>query len=151
MASLGEVCAVGIAANMLISIFLLPVWWRTVVGRGLKVEGQRKRRDAQTSRFEAQGSPLKAAPPAPRPPPVAPPSPPSSLYRPSLWRLGLGLVRLLPPKLCARLSRVAADVYWFLARHRQAVVIQNLCRFWIRTATRRSERPGCSFISSPSS
>ncbi|NOS71026.1 MAG: MMPL family transporter, partial [Verrucomicrobia bacterium] len=29
MASLGRVCAVGIAANMLISVFLLPVWWRT--------------------------------------------------------------------------------------------------------------------------
>ena len=28
MASLGRVCAVGIASNMLISVFLLPVWWR---------------------------------------------------------------------------------------------------------------------------
>ncbi len=27
MASLGQVCAVGIAANMLISVFLLPIWW----------------------------------------------------------------------------------------------------------------------------
>jgi len=27
MASLGQVCAVGIASNMLISIFLLPTWW----------------------------------------------------------------------------------------------------------------------------
>ena len=27
MASLGQVCAVGIACNMLIAIFLLPVWW----------------------------------------------------------------------------------------------------------------------------
>jgi predicted RND superfamily exporter protein len=27
MASLGKVCAVGIGANMLISVFLLPAWW----------------------------------------------------------------------------------------------------------------------------
>ncbi|HEY1489721.1 MAG TPA: MMPL family transporter, partial [Verrucomicrobiae bacterium] len=30
MASLGEVCAVGIASNMLISVFLLPTWWSTL-------------------------------------------------------------------------------------------------------------------------
>lgn len=28
MASLGQVCAAGLAGNMLISIFLLPVWWK---------------------------------------------------------------------------------------------------------------------------
>ena len=28
MASLGQICAVGIGANMLISVFLLPAWWR---------------------------------------------------------------------------------------------------------------------------
>ncbi len=28
MASLGKVCAVGIGANMLFSVFLLPAWWR---------------------------------------------------------------------------------------------------------------------------
>ena len=27
MASLGKVCAVGIGANMLFSVFLLPAWW----------------------------------------------------------------------------------------------------------------------------
>lgn len=30
MASLGQVCAVGIGANMLLSIYVLPVWWRTL-------------------------------------------------------------------------------------------------------------------------
>lgn len=28
MASVGEACAVGIAGNVLIAIFLAPVWWR---------------------------------------------------------------------------------------------------------------------------
>jgi predicted RND superfamily exporter protein len=32
MASLGQVCAVGIACNMLIAVFLLPVWWQRIAG-----------------------------------------------------------------------------------------------------------------------
>jgi lauroyl/myristoyl acyltransferase len=35
MASLGQVCAAGLAGNMLISIFLLPVWWKVVTSRKL--------------------------------------------------------------------------------------------------------------------
>ena len=35
MASLGEVCAVGIGSNMLISVYLLPVWWRKLAGRAM--------------------------------------------------------------------------------------------------------------------
>ena len=34
MASLGQVCAVGIAANMLLAIYVLPVWWKTFAARG---------------------------------------------------------------------------------------------------------------------
>ncbi len=33
MASLGEVCAIGIASNMLISVFLLPSWWFALVNK----------------------------------------------------------------------------------------------------------------------
>ncbi len=33
MASLGKVCAVGIGANMLIAVYLLPAWWGTVNSR----------------------------------------------------------------------------------------------------------------------
>jgi predicted exporter/lauroyl/myristoyl acyltransferase len=33
MSSLGQVCAAGLAGNMLISIFLLPVWWKMAVRR----------------------------------------------------------------------------------------------------------------------
>ena len=32
MASLGQVCAVGVAANMLLSIYLLPPWWKVLSG-----------------------------------------------------------------------------------------------------------------------
>ncbi len=34
MSSLGQICAVGIASNMLISVFLLPVWWRLAHASG---------------------------------------------------------------------------------------------------------------------
>ena len=40
MASLGKVCAVGIGANALISIFLLPAWWRLLVAKA--ESGKRK-------------------------------------------------------------------------------------------------------------
>jgi lauroyl/myristoyl acyltransferase len=36
MASLGQVCAVGIAGNMLFSVFLLPVWWKRFAERNGK-------------------------------------------------------------------------------------------------------------------
>ncbi|HTL56871.1 MAG TPA: MMPL family transporter [Candidatus Limnocylindrales bacterium] len=34
MASLGQVCAVGIGSNMLIAIFLLPIWWDRIASTG---------------------------------------------------------------------------------------------------------------------
>jgi lauroyl/myristoyl acyltransferase len=103
MASLGQVCAVGIAGNMLGSIFLLPIWWKTIAGRGeergVKGEGQRK---------------------------DAPPSTPSFLYRADLWRIGLWFVRVLPETLLVQVLRAATGLYWFIARRRREVVIQNL-------------------------
>jgi predicted exporter/lauroyl/myristoyl acyltransferase len=33
MSSLGQICAAGLAGNMLISIFLLPVWWKILAGQ----------------------------------------------------------------------------------------------------------------------
>ena len=36
MASLGQVCAVGIASNMLISVFLLPTWWAALTNRKIR-------------------------------------------------------------------------------------------------------------------
>jgi multidrug efflux pump subunit AcrB len=34
MASLGQLCAVGVGSNMLIAIFLLPIWWYWVTRNG---------------------------------------------------------------------------------------------------------------------
>jgi predicted RND superfamily exporter protein len=38
MASLGQVCAVGIASNMLISVFLLPTWWAALTMKKQKTQ-----------------------------------------------------------------------------------------------------------------
>lgn len=96
MASLGQVCAIGIAANMLIAIFLLPTWWKKL-------------------RPQAAGSaedPALAAP--------------SSLYRSEVWRFGLWLVRTLPQGVCEVLAKTLASLYWALAPHRRKVVLENL-------------------------
>src|SRR5581483_9206041 len=75
MASLGQVCAVGIAGNMLISVFLLPVWWKSIRGRELNAAA------GDSSAPDTRHSSLSA---------------PSSLYRTEFWLLGLWLVRILP-------------------------------------------------------
>ena len=42
MASLGKVCAVGIGANMLIAVFLLPAWWRRACAGPKVTSGSRE-------------------------------------------------------------------------------------------------------------
>lgn len=100
MAGLGRTCAVGIAANMLIAVFLLPVWWRALAGPDSK---------------NASGLPSATKP-----------STPSSLYSAKLWNLGLIVVRRLPPALTTALARTLGRIYWHLAAHRRAVVIENM-------------------------
>jgi uncharacterized protein len=99
MASLGEVCAVGIAGNMLISVFLLPVWWRVLA---FKNHGH----GGATVSPSSQG--------------------PSSLYCSALWKLGLIVVRNLPRNVSIKVSRLLGELYWNFAKHRCKIVIQNL-------------------------
>ena len=94
MASLGRICAVGIACNVVISVFLLPVWWKTLTGGRV-----------------AAGQQIPA---------------PSSLYRQEFWRMGLGMVRFVPRRLCVSLAQFFASVYWVIGRRRRKIVIQNL-------------------------
>ena len=51
---------------------------------------------------------------------------PSSLYRAEFWRMGLGLVRFVPRRLCLFAGRMLANIYWLFATQRRQVVIQNL-------------------------
>jgi uncharacterized protein len=99
MASLGQECAVGIGSNMLIAVFLLPLWWQAVRAR----------------------TKLLAADPA-----ASTLTRPSALYRPELWRLASWLVRRFPAGFCLQLSGSLARIYALCARRRREVVIRNL-------------------------
>jgi uncharacterized protein len=105
MASLGRVCAVGIASNMLLAIFLLPTWWEAAA---------------------KNCSPAARPPGSPRTGPTRNPSTPSSLYRSGFWKVGLWIVRILPQSFCEALASVVVRLYSALARHRREVVIENL-------------------------
>jgi predicted exporter/lauroyl/myristoyl acyltransferase len=108
MASLGKVCAAGIGANMLISVFLLPAWWLW---------------------FRGGKSPVTAPPPTGGPPravnPSSPPSRQPAFYSSSLWRLGLSAVGILPAGLIKAVARFLAGAYWLVQRRRCEVVVQN--------------------------
>jgi predicted RND superfamily exporter protein/predicted LPLAT superfamily acyltransferase len=108
MASLGVVCAVGIAGNMLISVLLLPVWWKTTEIKAPNTNLQAPDK-LQTSSSDAQEI-----------------SRPSFLYCSLVWRFGLWLVRVLPEAFCVRVSRMLAVTYQKLVPRRRAVVVENL-------------------------
>ncbi len=107
MASLGKVCAVGIGANMLISVFLLPTWWRLLSPKS-KVQDLKSEADGKKS-LNPQPSTLN----------------PFAFYRAGLWRLGLVIVRILPVGLVKGLAMVLAGFYWRFQRQRCEVVVQN--------------------------
>jgi predicted RND superfamily exporter protein/lauroyl/myristoyl acyltransferase len=121
MASLGKVCAVGIGANMIFSVFLLPKWWLGL-SQPSKVripESRAGKRDETPVTGGAAERATHASTPGARSP--APPA----FYRAGLWRLGLALVRLLPTRLSKGLGLVLAEVYFLLRRRRRQVVVRN--------------------------
>ncbi len=101
MAGLGRVCAVGIGANMLISVFLLPSWW---------------------TRLRPNAPDSGNAPETPPAPPVAQPA----FYRAGLWRTGLAVVRILPASLVKAFCVLVAEVHYLLQPQRRDMVTQNL-------------------------
>ena len=110
MASLGRVCAVGIGANMLIAVYLLPAWWGRIAAR-LGVQG------AKPADPGASGSP-------PDPPDAI--AAPSSFYRVWLWKLGLAVVRIVPSSLFNAICLCVAAIYHRINRRRREAVEQNL-------------------------
>jgi predicted RND superfamily exporter protein/lauroyl/myristoyl acyltransferase len=96
MAGLGRICAIGIGCNMLISVFLLPVWWKFAGG------GKKTLADAPTV------------------------SGPSQFYGVFIWRVGLLLGRYIPSFVLRLFARLIAMIYWRLAVRRREIVIQNL-------------------------
>jgi predicted exporter/lauroyl/myristoyl acyltransferase len=96
MASLGRVCAIGIAGNMLLSVFLLPVAWKFFLGN-------KKIKSASAKN-----------------------SGPSQFYGAFIWQAGLKLGRFIPVPVFELFARLFAAIYWRLAAHRREIVIQNL-------------------------
>jgi predicted RND superfamily exporter protein/lauroyl/myristoyl acyltransferase len=114
MASLGSVCAVGIGANMVISVFLLPAWWvwlspKSRVQSPKSEKGDGPSRAASDLDLNPQPSTLNA----------------SLFYRAGLWRFGLAVVRILPAGLVKGFSVVVAEFYFIFRRQRREVVVQN--------------------------
>ena len=105
LASLGMICAAGIAITYLASVFLLPAWWVVLNPK---------------SENGSALSPATAAPPS-----AVRPSP-SSFYRAGLWQAGLVIVRVLPVWVVNGFCRVIAEFHFRLQRERREVVVCNL-------------------------
>jgi predicted RND superfamily exporter protein/lauroyl/myristoyl acyltransferase len=117
MASLGKVCAVGIGANMLIAIFLLPAWWLWMSPKS-KVQSPKSEGENRISGDEGNH--------VSRITHHASPAIPSSFYRAGLWRLGLGIARILPAFVFNAFCLLIAEIYYRLHRERREAVFQNL-------------------------
>jgi uncharacterized protein len=96
LSSLGRVCAIGIAGNMLISVFLLPVAWKFFPGN---------------KKIKSVAGNISG---------------PSQFYGAFIWRVGLALGRFIPVPIFVFFARLFAAIYWRLAAHRREIVIQNL-------------------------
>lgn len=100
MASLGRVCAVGIGANMLISVFLLPAWWSLIRKSG-----------AGGKTISPTGTKGGVATPA--------------FYRGGIWKLGLLAARIFPAGLLRKIAAFLTGVYLRLQPQRVEVVLKN--------------------------
>ncbi len=117
MASLGRVCAAGIGANMLVSVFLLPTWW-TFFSSKFQVPSS-KSEIQKGDKWPVAGDEESHV--TRHPSPVTQPA----FYRAGLWRLGLVIVRILPVGLVKGFAVVVAEFYWRFQRRRCEVVVQN--------------------------
>jgi len=140
MASLGRVCAVGIGANMIISVFLLPAWWVWLSPKS-RVQSPKSENgdwplhttqpsDSERSKFEVQSSRFKVSSPTFNSDKSRAGPQPSTLnssffYRAGLWRFGLAVVRILPVGLVKGFSVIVAEFYFLFRRQRREVVVQN--------------------------
>ncbi|MGH7994121.1 MAG: MMPL family transporter, partial [Limisphaerales bacterium] len=120
MASLGRVCAVGIGANMLISVFLLPVWWKLFSPQST-VHNPKSGTQSGAEEPRVTRHPSPATQPA--------------FYRAGLWRLGLVVVRILPVGLVKGFAVVVAELYWRFQRRRCEVVVQNFLPLFANNQT----------------
>ena len=96
LASLGQICAAGIACTVITAVFLLPAWWKALHPESRAFGGNQ---------------------PAPRP---------SRLYSSAAWQLGRAVARWLPEPLLYKLAQLAATLYRLIHPRRFHVVVANL-------------------------
>ncbi|MCL4179414.1 MAG: MMPL family transporter [Verrucomicrobia bacterium] len=96
LASLGRICAVGIACAVLTAVFILPAWWKLIHGHS----------DALPARRSGAG--------------------PSRLYSGLIWQIGRGLARHLPEPLLHGLAKWMASLFRILRPGRFRTVVDNL-------------------------
>ncbi len=127
MASLGKVCAVGIGANMLIAVFLLPAWWLRMSPKS-NVQSPKSEDDGRTLGAGNQDPASRITHHASRrpSPSLAPSATPPSFYHTGVWRLGLALVRVVPKPLLDRLFVLCAEIYYRCCHRRRETVVCNL-------------------------
>ncbi|HEX9045971.1 MAG TPA: MMPL family transporter [Verrucomicrobiae bacterium] len=151
MASLGQVCAVGIAANALIAIFLLPSWWRSGPQPGSSSSSSSQKVSPPTSRTDCgqscesgnncslsqreRAGVRENAPPAGEHHPLLPSAPSShgskshgaqpAFYRGAAWKLGLASARIFPAPLLKMIASGLADLYWLFQRGNCQTVVNN--------------------------
>ena len=128
MASLGKVCAVGIGANMIISVFLLPAWWMVLspksnsAGARAGVQSPKSevgnRDECRVSGDEGERAPRFTHH-------VSRITSTSSFYRTGLWHFGLAVVRILPVGLAKGFCLIVAEIYYRLQRERREMVVEN--------------------------
>lgn len=132
LASLGQICAVGISCVFLTALYLLPAWWQALAVQPM----------AHTAHAAADASLATSLPPtlagndAPAPRVLASATAngngigtagsPSMFYRSELWRTALFVVRVLPAWLLDSLARIGATGYRQMHRDRRAIAVQNL-------------------------
>jgi predicted RND superfamily exporter protein/lauroyl/myristoyl acyltransferase len=124
MASLGKVCAVGIGANMLFSVFLLPAWWLLLSPKS-ETRNPKPENGDEPSRSASDPS-SAASQPTSLTQHASRITSTSSFYRAGLWRAGLVIVRILPPTLIKGFCVIVAEAHFLLRRQRREVVVQNL-------------------------
>jgi uncharacterized protein len=105
LASLGQVCAAGLACATLTAVFLLPAWWRFATRNRLHPEA------------DASFPPSSGAPATGRP---------SRLYRAGFWQAGLAAVRYMPGPLCCFIGQYAANLFRIFRPARYQTVYKNL-------------------------
>jgi lauroyl/myristoyl acyltransferase len=98
LASMGQVCAVGIAMIFLVSMLALPAWWFAFAGGG-------------GSALQATETTHSAA---------------SSIYRLGAWRTALRIARYMPVPLGRFFCILGAELYRTLQPRRAKIVVENL-------------------------